>query len=155
MKTNSKISRAFLLILFFSFTSAGNGQAQGLLPQNFTELPDPTADTLSNWSGVATGLKSSFVTIDRRFPKSVAPNIQPLSDHLVSGWKGERVFSQILLWSAEAIPDVQVTVSSFTSSSNGQLPANIASANFLRYVMTDEFAAGCGVRLFSLVCACG
>lgn len=146
MKTNSKFSQALLLALFLSFTYVGNIQAQGSMPKDFTELPDPTADTLSNWSGVKKGLHSSFISIDKRFPKSVAPNIQPLAQHIVSGWKGERVSSQILLWSAEAIPDVQVTVSSFTSSSKDKLPATIAAANFLRYVMTDEFAEGCGVR---------
>ena len=146
MKTNSKFPQALLLALFLSFAYAESSQAQGSMPKDFTELPDPTADTLSNWSGVKKGLHSSFVSIDKRFPKSVAPNIQPLGQHVVSGWKGERVSSQILLWSTEAIPDVQATVSSFTSSSNDKLPANIATANFLRYVMTDEFAEGCGAR---------
>ena len=146
MKTNFKISRAFLLIILLPFTYVGNSRAQRLLPEKFTELPDPTADTLSNWSPIAAGLHSSFVSIDKRFPKSVAPNIKPIANQLVSGWKGERVSAQLLLWSVAAIADVQVKFSSFKSSSNDQLPATIAAANFLRYVMTDEFATGCGAR---------
>jgi hypothetical protein len=68
----SSLIKAFLLsCLCISLSFA---QTKGT---TFTELPDPTADTLSDWSQVKPGLLSSFVTIDKRFPKSIAPEVTP------------------------------------------------------------------------------
>lgn len=113
---------------------------------NFRELPDPTADTLSDWSTITEGLHASFVTIDRRFPKSVAPQIPVSLKQAVSGWKGERVSAQILLWTATPIGRVSVEISDFKNDRGQHLTSGIASAHFVRYVMTDEFAGGCGHR---------
>lgn len=133
------MNKVLLLILVFFQVS----QAQKGTP--FKELPDPTADTLSDWSKVKPGLHSSFVSIDKRFPRSVAPGIPIQKRAGLSGWKGERVSAQVLLWTAAPVKGAQVKVSEFTGQ-QGRLPASIASARFIRYVMTDEFAAGCGYR---------
>ncbi len=133
------ITRTLLLILFFCQIT----RAQKGIP--FTELPDPTADTLSDWSKVKPGFHISFVSIDQRFPRSVAPDITLQKKAGLSGWKGERVSAQVLLWTTAAVKGVKVDLSDFKAS-EGSLPASIASARFVRYVMTDEFAAGCGYR---------
>lgn len=113
---------------------------------NFTELPDPTADTLSDWSKVKSGLHASFVTIDKRFPKSIAPEVAGERQESVTGWRGERVSAQILLWTNAEIADAHVEISSFRAEKGEDLSADIASSHFVRYVMTDEFAGGCGRR---------
>ncbi|TYR36728.1 DUF4091 domain-containing protein [Sphingobacterium phlebotomi] len=113
---------------------------------SFTELPDPTTDTLSDWSKVESGLHASFVTIDKRFPKSIAPDFAIEKQESVTGWRGERVSAQILLWTNAEVADAQVEVSGFRTENGEDLPADIASAHFVRYVMTDEFAGGCGHR---------
>lgn len=111
----------------------------------FTEMADPTADTLSDWTKVANGLNASFVSIDFRYPKSVAPEIESKKSCALTGWKGEKVSAQLLLWSSEDVNQIECEFGDFTSSS-GNLPANIAQARFVRYVMTDEFGKGCGRR---------
>jgi hypothetical protein len=113
---------------------------------DFKELPDPTADTLSDWSMVENGLHASFVTIDKRFPKSIAPDFAVEKQASVTGWRGERVSAQILLWTNAELPGAQVEISGFRTENGGELSADIASAHFVRYVMTDEFADGCGHR---------
>lgn len=128
-----------LILIFFQVVS----HAQKGTP--FTELPDPTADTLSDWSKVKPGLHSSFVSIDKRFPLSVAPDVTVQKKAGLSGWRGERVSAQVLLWTGAPVKDVSVNLSDFTSPA-GKLPASTGSARFIRYVMTDEFAAGCGHR---------
>lgn len=128
-----------LILVFFQMVC----QAQKGTP--FTELPDPTADTLSDWSKIKPGLHSSFVSIDTRFPRSVAPEVAVQKKAALWGWRGERVSAQVLLWTAATVKGVSVNLSDFTSAA-GKLPASIASARFMRYVMTDEFAAGCGYR---------
>ncbi|MFA5650223.1 MAG: glycoside hydrolase domain-containing protein, partial [Proteiniphilum sp.] len=75
----------------------------------------------------------------------VAPEITPVNNVKVSGWKGERVSAQLLLWTAEDIHQVECEFSDFESGGY-KLPASVAQARFVRYVMTDEFGPGCGHR---------
>lgn len=111
----------------------------------FKEMKDPTNDTLSDWSYVTAGLHASFISIDHKLPKSVAPEIEPVKSVKVTGWKGEKVSAQILLWSSEDIRQVECGFNDFTSEGS-TLPATVAQARFVRYVMTDEFGPGCGHR---------
>ncbi|MGO3806757.1 MAG: glycoside hydrolase domain-containing protein [Sphingobacterium sp.] len=111
-----------------------------------SELADPTADTLADWSGVNKGLHASYATVDKRFAKSLVPDIRESKKHGVRGWKGERVGTQILLWTSELVSDVQVKVSEFAQTDGDKLAGDIASARFVRYVMTDEYGDGCGPR---------
>ena len=113
---------------------------------NFKELPDPTADTLSDWSVVGNGLHASFVTIDKRYPKSIVPDIERAKETSLVGWKGERVSAQLLLWTNAMVSDAKVKISAFRADEHEVLPVDMASAHFVRYVMTDEFAGGCGYR---------
>lgn len=111
----------------------------------YDEMADPTADTLSDWSNVQLGLQASFVSIDKRYPKSVAPEVEKSLTCRLTGWKGERLSAQLLLWSAEDIKQVECEFSDFVSSSSSLSP-DIAQARFVRYVMTDIFEPGCGYR---------
>ncbi len=111
----------------------------------FEEMKDPTSDTLSDWSHVATGLHASFISIDDKLPKSIAPEITPVKNATISGWKGEKVSAQLLLWATEDIRQVECEFNDFESGEN-KLPASVAQARFVRYVMTDEFGSGCGRR---------
>lgn len=111
----------------------------------FAEMKDPTVDTLSDWSQSPPGLNASFVSIDTRYPKSVLPQVTNNQLCKVTGWKGEKLSGQLLLWSAENIQQVECEFSNFKSS-NGELPSDIAQARFVRYVMTDIYEPGCGYR---------
>ena len=143
---NLKKSIAVIGLFSLGFTACKTHKMNMKTQVNsFTELPDPTLDTLSDWSSTPAGLQASFVTIDKRYPKSILPLVEMQSVENVMGWKGERVSAQLLLWTTEDLSQVEVAFSKF--SSNGKsLPASIAQARFVRYVITDEFRAGCGYR---------
>lgn len=111
----------------------------------FEEMKDPTNDTLSDWSHVTAGLHASFISVDDKLPKSVAPEITLVNNVKISGWKGEKVSAQLLLWTAEDIDQVEYAFNDFKTEGNS-LPASVAQARFVRYVMTDEFGPGCGHR---------
>ena len=91
----------------------------------FEEMQDPTNDTLSDWSNVPAGLQSSFITIDVRAPKSVAPEIMVRKSEKVTGWKGEKVSAQLLLWTAQDVNQVELEFDDFTSES-AIIPATAA-----------------------------
>lgn len=112
----------------------------------FSELQDPKTDSTSWDNPIEKGLMASFVSIDLKYPKSTMPSLSRATiEHKVTGWKGERLSAQILLWSPIEIKQVEVEFSDFKSDKT-TLPSDIAQARFVRYVMTDEFAGGCGHR---------
>jgi len=111
----------------------------------FEEMADPTKDTLSNWSHVLPGLNASFVSIDTKYPKSVAPDVTVASACKLTGWKGEKLSAQLLIWSSQDIDQVECEFKDFKSK-DSELSASIAQARFVRYVMTDIFEPGCGYR---------
>ena len=84
--------------LFLLLFSCNSGTVRKI--SSFDELPDPTADTLSDWSGVPQGLHASFVSTDAVFRRSVAPDVAPSASAQLEGWRGERVSAQLLLWTA-------------------------------------------------------
>ena len=113
--------------------------------KTFEEMADPTKDTLSDWSQVALGLHASMASIDIRYPRSVKPEIADKNSCELTGWKGEKLSAQLLLWAAEDINQIECEFKDFSSSSD-KLPSTIAQARFVRYVMTDIFEPGCGYR---------
>lgn len=110
----------------------------------YAELQDPTDDVHSDWSAVDEGLQASFVSIDKRFPKSKMPEVSTVEHQKLRGWKGEKVSAQFLLWTADTISFVNVELGDLENDENKL--SMIGEARFVRYVMTDEFAEGCGYR---------
>lgn len=146
-----KINTAkWVVLLGFGFSilnfQESYAQIKPALSATFVELADPSSDVNSDWSKVSPGLQSSFVTIDKRFAKSLAPEIAKQNRVKIEGWKGEKLSAQILLWTSTDISDVQVSVSDLRSKGNAVIPKSATDARFVRYVMTDEFAGGCGHR---------
>ncbi len=143
------ISKLLIVCFVFGLTLtlfiACNGKRPKRELVTFEEMQDSTADTLSDWSQVSAGIHASFVTIDERIPKSVAPDVVVSKSVKVTGWKGEKLSAQLLLWSASNVNQVELEFDKFQSQSSS-LPASIAQARFVRYVMTDEFGGGCGYR---------
>ncbi|MDF2476115.1 MAG: hypothetical protein K0S24_1598 [Sphingobacterium sp.] len=144
-KTTIYSTIAFACLLF-----CGNNQVfsqeRYAVGTTFTEMADPTRDTLSNWSNVKAGLHASFVSIDKRYPKSVNPNITVQHNATLNAWKGEQVSAQVLLWTNAATADVVVVPGELKEGNGKSIGADALQVRFVRYVMTDEFASGCGHR---------
>lgn len=134
-----------LLFLVISLFSSCESKRTGKECLTFDEMQDPTKDTLSNWSNVPQGLQAAFISIDKRMPKSAVPEVPASERVTITGWKGEKLSAQLLLWSATDVNKIELTFTDFNSSESN-LSASVAQARFVRYVMTDEFANGCGHR---------
>ena len=133
--------RAVLCMLTLLLTGACSRRGPVL---TFREADDPTADTLADWSGVASGLHAAWGTTDKRYARSVVP-CAAASECRLTAWRGERVSAQLVLWSADSVGGVECRIAKFRSD-GACLPAGIAQARFVRYVLTDTFGPGCGHR---------
>ena len=130
----------FLIFLLFSESLLSQG-----IP-DYKEAPDPHPDRNAKWDQAAKGLHASLANPLLKFSKGAIPLIQTEETWNAQGWKGERVFTQIILWSADSIENIECKFSDFKSASSKILPGTIAKARFVRNVLTDEFGGGCDKR---------
>ena len=145
---NNKKMKYFKVALFLSLAVVFGCQEEKeiIIAQTYEEPKDPTPSKEENWSAVPKGLQASITSTDIRFVKSVIPKVGTKTTWSTDAWKGERVSAQLVLWSNDSIIPVSIEVSDFESNSGKILPSNIAEVNFVKYVITDEFAGGCGYR---------
>jgi Domain of unknown function (DUF4091) len=138
-KINWCIYLPLVFLLFFK-------NADGQVMKDYQEAPDPHPDENADWKVVLKGVQSSFANPLLKFAKTAIPSISPKQSWSVRGWKGERVFTQIILWSAQATDKVSFKFTNFVSAGKNTIPATVAKAQFVRYVLTDEFGGGCDTR---------
>ncbi len=110
----------------------------------YAEADDPDT-THVDWSEVR-GLHYSFGSIDQRYAKSTIPEISQSTAWNGSGWRGETLSAQLVLWSNQAVDQIEFEFSPFKSADGKTLDPSIGQARFVRYVLTDIFAPGCGYR---------
>ncbi len=140
--------QVFVKALLFVFLLMGcNAQRPQKECTTYIEAADPSPDNTADWTVVESGLMASVGSIDHLYAKSSIPNVEIRSRWEGTAWKGERVSAQLIVWSKEAVRQVEYEFSEFESSNDETLPASIAHARFVRYVITDEFANGCGRRV--------
>ena len=113
--------------------------------ETFDEAPDPSPDTLANWTKVSKKLNVSFGSIDNRYALSSIPVDDKVTHWRGSAWRGERISAQVVVWSSADIQQIECEFSPFVSA-DGVMNAEIAQARFVRYVLTDIFDPGCGHR---------
>jgi hypothetical protein len=110
----------------------------------YDEPADPSPDASANWSAVEPGLHASIGSIDRRYARSSVPEVEQANEWHGSAWRGEKVSAQLVLWSSEPVRQIRLEFSDFAGVNGETLPAHIALARFVRYVLTDEFGDGEG-----------
>ncbi|WP_353196993.1 glycoside hydrolase domain-containing protein, partial [Parapedobacter defluvii] len=133
-----------LLLLSIAWLTACTQSRPVKSCETYTEAKDPDT-TYVDWSPVD-GLNYSFGTIDQRYAKSAIPDIPQSASWSGSGWRGETISAQLVLWSDQAVDQIEFEFSAFKSASGGTLDPSIGQARFVRYVLTDIFVPGCGYR---------
>ncbi|MDO5665640.1 MAG: DUF6067 family protein [Bacteroidia bacterium] len=131
-----------------------SGHRTGQLPfplNSYLELQNPIATNLSDWKNVSK-TNISWGSVDIRYKKEVPPSI-PNSRKSVSvtGWRGERVSTQFVVWSNKPLGRLSFFISDLKHKNKKDIiPSSQLHSGFVRYVMTDELnkdgKGGCGHR---------
>ncbi len=121
-----------------SFSAAGNNF--------YPERKNHQATVEGNWLNLRNAVNVSFAGSSKRYAKEDLPDLTPQRRWQTTAWRGERVHTQVLIWTGQDIPEVRVVSSELKGPRRQVIPAEQVSAAFIRYVMTDEFAGGCGHR---------
>ena len=110
----------------------------------FTEAEDPAGVDITEWAASRAGLNSGFGNTDTRYSRSVPPGGEIFNEISLSGWKGEKVHCQLLLWSA--IDQDNIGLTAVNEQQNTPFPVENIMIRTVGYVLADEYLDGCGHR---------
>lgn len=142
---NQLTQKTFLFLLVMLTLTGCAQQTSKQDCSNYDEAVIPVTVT-TNWAEVPKGLQSAMGSIDERYMQHEVPEMSKNTNWSGSAWKGERTSAQIVLWSKDSVASVEFKVADFRGENNATIAANNIQTRFVRYVITDEYAEGCGNR---------
>lgn len=122
------------------------GNAPDMSCDSYTEADDPAGVSDQAWAAVGPGIHVAVGSLDEHYFRSEVPDLPLTLQWRGAAWRGEKVSAQVVAWAADSLSQLEVEFSDFVAGSGEVLPADVARARFVRYVLTDEFAGGCGYR---------
>lgn len=113
---------------------------------SWEEPADPTPVDTAVWRPII-GTHASFGSADVRYPRSQPYEGELCQKARLTGWRGETLAAQLVVWTADSLAGLSCTVDDFESAGRNKL-RDITRARFVRYVLADEFdpAKPCGAR---------
>jgi hypothetical protein len=112
----------------------------------YKELDNPVQTNLQEWARIQKAVNVSYASDNIRYPKEKVPLVKPLKTWKTTAWKGEKIHTQILVWSKEDINDFNIQVKALVNKKGSVIPVESINAAFVRYTMADDFGEGCGDR---------
>jgi hypothetical protein len=112
----------------------------------YHEMPNPAKTDLAAWSKLSNDVNVSFADDNIRYPKEVAPAGLAKTTWKATTWRGEKVHTQLLVWTKKEIPALSFQVYDLLNEKGNRISSQNIKPGFVRYVMTDEFGRGCGKR---------
>ncbi len=116
---------------------------------DFSKLPVPVQhyqqeysfDTTLNvdaWRTQKEGLHVSFASTDELYFRTEVPELEKeTTSWAATGWKGERMNAQVLVWSPDTLQQVRFKISDLKSSNGKLISKNNAHVNMVRYVTSN------------------
>ncbi len=140
--------KRILLPIVFAIAAFSCTQAPQTIATNhdWSEPSDPAQADPALWTGVKAP-DASFGSVDVRYPLSEPYTGAVSESHTLTGWKGEKVHAQIVVWTPEEIRDLTCEVGNFTGKL-GETLTEIGRGRFVKYVLSDTFdpVHPCGAR---------
>ena len=111
------------------------------LPQTFPHYLDELAfDKPSNeqaWTNVSAGLHASFGSPDQLYFRREVPE-ENMSDVInITGWKGERLNAQVIVWSPDTTKQVRLKLNDLVNENGNKIAAANITTNLVRYVLAN------------------
>lgn len=100
----------------------------------------------AHWQPVADSLRAAFGNSSTRYAYDLPPADATAGSWAPTAWKGERVHTQLLLWSRKAWPGIVVMATALNDDKGRVISPEDISVGLVRPVWTDEFRDGCGYR---------
>lgn len=143
MKKTILIVYLLILISDLSYAQVYEGQVP------LSKIPSPSQHYIkeytfdkpseeASWTKQGPGLQVAFGSTDELYLRCEVPsdNLNSLSWN-GTGWRGERLNAQVLIWAPDSIQQVRVQVSNLTSSSGKTISKENVKINMVRYVVSN------------------
>ncbi len=83
------------------------------------------------------GFHVNFGSTDALYFRTEVPGMKETRSWSGTGWKGERLSAQILVWSADTMEQVRFKLSDLVSANGGVISKNNLNLNMVRYVLAN------------------
>lgn len=112
----------------------------------YSEMANPIKANSEEWAKINNAVNVSFASDNVRYAKEKVPMVSQEINWDATAWKGEKIHTQILVWTKKYIPALSFKVNDLINDPGFHINKKNVKAAFVRYVMTDEFGKGCGSR---------
>jgi len=89
------------------------------------------------WAEVTSGLHGSVGSIYRRYEQRMLPDANGSMDLKMTGWRGERVNGQLVLWTRQGAEQVRVRIEDLEGPGGETIAGSVVKCRFVRYVLGD------------------
>lgn len=108
--------------------------SQHYLPEYNFDAPSDSAA----WRKEKHGLNATFASTDELYLRSEVPQLQSKSlSWEDTGWRGERLNAQVLVWSPDTLRQVRVTASDLVGGKGQKIPRDHIASYMVRYVLSN------------------
>ena len=112
-----------------------------LLPKTFPHYQEEyDFDSTTNkqaWLSQPHGLQVSFGSTNELYFRKEVPMSAKIAEQQVTGWKGERINLQILLWSIDTMRQVRLNPNELGNGKGNKIDQKNIKANLVRYVLSN------------------
>jgi hypothetical protein len=116
----------------------------------YPELDNPAETNIKEWTKISIPVNVSFASDNMRYAKEKIPRITTQNHWEAKAWKGERVHTQILVWTKEDIAELSFQIKDLAGKNGNRIADENIKAAFVRYTMADDFGGGCSDRDLSV-----
>lgn len=112
----------------------------------YSEVEPFEASVPEEWAEVD-GVQASWGDIDVRYSKTAVPMHHVTDEVELVGWRGERVFAQAVVWTAEPVEKLTYEMTDLRGPGFHKIKAKNVRTGFVRSVVGDGFfshGTGCG-----------
>ena len=114
-----------------------------------SEPADPDNWDVSVWENLKPVIHSGFGSIDIAYPRSIPPGGQIHESVKITGWKGERVNCQLVVWTSGKKEEISIKAKDFKNKSS-IFNKDYIKISVVKYIITDQFlnekSGSCGPR---------
>ncbi len=88
----------------------------------YPELANPVETDTKEWAGITKAVNVSFASDNVRYPKEKVPQVTLQDLWEAKAWKGERIHTQILVWTNQDIAELSFQLQDLSSKKGTSHP---------------------------------
>lgn len=104
------------------------------------------AEQSARWKNLSQSTVVSFASSGVRYQQDLPPAIVQKNKWQASGWKNEKVHTQLVVFSKKDLKNVTLSINDLKDKKGNRISNKNITTGFVQYVKTDEFKDGCGHR---------